>query len=171
MMSFMIPPWAKWAALAVMMAGMYLFGRGDGKAIKAAELAEYKLQLSEAAAKLQAAHAAVVTVTEIEYRDRIKVIKEKGATIVEQVPIYITADTDRGYPLPAGFVRVHNAAAAGEVAGPAAESDSQAAAITASAAAATIAGNYAECRGLAEQVTGWQQFYHNLQVTTASYSP
>ena len=170
-MNFIIPPWAKWAALAVMMAGMYLFGRGDGKAMKAAELADYKLQLSEAAVKLQDAQSKVVTVVEIEYRDRIQIIKEKGKTIVEQVPIYITADTDRGYPLPAGFVRVHNAAAAGEVAGPATESDRQAAAITVSAAAATIASNYTDCRGLAEQVIGWQAFYQKLQVTTANHIP
>jgi hypothetical protein len=158
LLGFMLPGWAKWAALAVLALSIYVFGRSDGKAIAAKELSAAKI-------RLQTAQAQVVTETEIVYRDRIKIIKEKGDVIVKEIPIYITAETDRNFPVSNGFVRVHDSAASGEPAGPAEQSDGKAATVTASQSAETVAVNYAECRKLAEQVTGWQEFYLNLQNT------
>lgn len=58
MMSFMIPSWAKWAALAVMMAGMYLFGRGDGKAIAEKNMMEYQITALETMRQVEATYRA-----------------------------------------------------------------------------------------------------------------
>lgn len=46
-----IPPWLKGAALAVALVGMYLFGRGDGKAIGRIELQAYQAQVARANAQ------------------------------------------------------------------------------------------------------------------------
>jgi hypothetical protein len=165
MMSYVLPGWVKWAALAVLALALYAFGRVDGYAIAAKELADYKVQLADAVIRLQTAQAQVVTETQTVVQEKIRIVKEKGDVVIREVPIYISVETDRQFPLSNGFVRVHDAAASGEAAGSAAGTDGQAATVTASFAAETIASNYTECRKLAEQVIGWQAFYQKLQNT------
>lgn len=171
MMNFIIPPWAKWAALAMMLAGMYLFGRGDGKAIKAAELDSYKTELALATVALVQAHGEVVKVTEIEYRDRIKTIYTKGDTITKEVPVYVTTADNAHCTINAGFVRVQSAAWTGEPAGPAGESDREPAGISLAQVAEADAFNATSCRAWREKAIGLEQFYQKLQVTTAIYAP
>lgn len=158
-----LPTWAKWAALAAAAVALYAFGRLDGARIEGAKHSDYVAGQAGKATQIQQARERVVTKVEIQYRDRIQVVREKGETIVKEVPVYVSAETDSRFPVPRGFVRVHDAAAAGEPAGPAAESDGEASPVVASAAAKTIAGNYAECRRWREQVIGWQDFYEQLR--------
>jgi len=164
-MSLVLPPWAKWAALAALAVALYGFGRLDGMRIEGAKHAAYLAQQAGQAVEIQQARERVAAKVEIQYRDRIQVVREKGETIVKEVPVYVSAETDRRFPLPRGFVRVLDAAAAGEPPAAAAESDGQASPVVASAAAATVAGNYAECRRWREQVIGWQEFYEGLRST------
>lgn len=67
--------------------------------------------------------------------------------------------------IPAGFVRAHDAAASGlpATAAGAGQSDEAASGLELSAVARTVAGNYGACREAAEQVTGWQDFYRQVQ--------
>lgn len=97
--------------------------------------------------------AGKVTVrTEIQYLDRVKVIKEKGDAIVREVPVFVPA----GSPdLPAGFRLLHDAAAA-NAAVPEAAGIAHAAAVPAQDAAATVAGNYAIAHENAERLTSLQ---------------
>src|SRR4051812_28984881 len=46
--------------------------------------------VARAQIKLVQAQAKVITRVEVQYRDRIKVIKEQGDTIIKEVPIYVT---------------------------------------------------------------------------------
>lgn len=83
-------------------------------------------------------------------------------TITERIPVYVTPETDRAVTLPLGFVRLHDAAAAGSVAalpdraGQPADAPSG---VALSAAAGTIVGNYGTCLEWRNQVIGWQAWY------------
>jgi hypothetical protein len=160
-----LPPWVKWAVLAAAALALYLLGRLDGERIEGAKFSAYVAEQASKVTQVAQARERVVTKVEIQYRDRIQIVREKGETIVKEVPVYVSAETDRRFPVPRGFVRVHDAAAAGEPAGAPAESDGEAAGVVASAAAETIAGNYAECRKWREQVIGWQDFYQQIKRT------
>lgn len=164
-MNMLLPAWAKYLAIAAAALALYAFGRLDGARIEGAKHADYVAQQAGRAVRIIQAQQKVSTDVQIHYVERIKVIKEKGDVVIKEVPVYITAETDRRFPVPGGFVRVHDAAARGEPAGTPADSDGEASAVTASAAAETIAANYADCRRYAEQVTGWQEFYQRLSQT------
>lgn len=82
--------------------------------------------------------------------------------IIREVPVYVTAETDRRYPLPVGFVRVLDRAAGGSEAalpdGPG-QSDNDPSEVAASDAAGTLvdwAGLYYSCR---RQVIGWNEWH------------
>lgn len=100
---------------------------------------------SAVSARTEAAQAK----TRIIYRD-----------IIREVPVYVSPETDRRYPLPVGFVRVLDAAAGQTTVpdGPR-QSDDDPSAVTASVAAGVLtdwAGMYYACRA---QVVGWNDWY------------
>jgi hypothetical protein len=80
--------------------------------------------------------------------------------IIREVPVYVSPETDRRYPLPVGFVRVLDAAAGQTTVpdGPR-QSDDDPSAVTASVAAGVLtdwAGMYYACRA---QVAGWNDWH------------
>lgn len=100
----------------------------------------------------------------IRYVDRVRVVREVGATITKEIPVYVTAKADAACPIPAGFVRVHDAAAQGVPIGePAGDPDAPAPGITLSAVADTVAGNYTACHETSEQLTSLQSWLSGLQ--------
>ena len=107
----------------------------------------------------QAAASQAVAVADQREQDRIRTVTR---VLIEKVPAYVTPAADARYPLPLGFVRLHDAAASGDdlsapAAGPAGP-DGAASTVTASGAAAVIVANYGSCRAdqvrLAE-LQGW----------------
>ncbi len=60
--------------------------------------AQYQVNLVTANTKLAAAQNKAVSRIEIQYRDRIKVVKEKGETIIKEVPIYVTREATTPFP-------------------------------------------------------------------------
>lgn len=104
--------------------------------------------------RLRAAAGKVTVRTEIQYVDRVKVIREKGDAIVREVPVFVPADSP---DLPGGWRLLHDAAAAnGPVPAPAGIAD--AAPVAAQAAAATVAGNYAICHETAQRLISLQDW-------------
>ena len=100
----------------------------------------------------------------IRYVDRVRVVREIGATITKEIPVYVTAKADAACPIPAGFVRVHDAAAQGVPLGePAGDPDAPAAGVTLSAVADTVAGNYTACHEAGAQLTALQAWLRGLQ--------
>lgn len=91
--------------------------------------------------QLDSTDAGVVEV--IRYVDRVETIRVKGDTIIREVPRYVPVEADAACTVPAGFVRLHDAAATGAVLDPnprdpdAAPSD-----VPLSAVAGTVADNY-----------------------------
>ncbi|OMG04651.1 hypothetical protein LN96_13250, partial [Xanthomonas citri pv. citri] len=73
---------------------------------------------AKAAAIAERDSARASTKTVVEYVDRVQIVREAGATITREVPIYVTQKADAACAIPAGFVRLHDAAATGNPAGP-----------------------------------------------------
>jgi hypothetical protein len=86
------------------------------------------------------------------YVDRVRVIHDTTQTLQREIPTYVTPATDRAFPLPIGFVRVHDAAATGGLPGLARATDAEASDVTASRAADVIAANYGTCLEIREQL-------------------
>ena len=88
------------------------------KAANAAALAQ---------AKAVAAKDAQTTIQVAKQDDTAQAaIRVVTKTIIKEVPTYVTAATDRSFPLSVGFVRVLDAGAAGSLPGPPGESDDSA---------------------------------------------
>lgn len=82
---------------------------------------------------------------------------------LRKVPQYVTPETDKRFPLPCGFVRLHDAAALGIEAGavslPAGKTDGDECPVTPSAAASIVQSNYGLALGWKAEVDGWWSWY------------
>ena len=114
--------------------------------------------------QLDNARSATVTVTQ--YVDRERVIRLKGDTIIKEVPRYVPVQADAACVVPRGFVRLHDAAAAGAVPDPdTGDADAAPAGVALSAVASTVAANYTDCRVDAARLTSLQQTLRDQGVT------
>lgn len=115
------------------------------------------------ASELEAARASEHIVTR--YVDRVHLVRERGATLTKEIPVYVTAHADAACSVPAGFVRVHDAAAANELPGPAGASDAQPSGLALSTVAGTVVDNYATCHAAIEQLNALQAWVRANQAT------
>ncbi|QHG87119.1 hypothetical protein ACCQ13_09055 [Xanthomonas sp. NCPPB 1638] len=122
--------------------------------------AERKQALDDKAAAIAERDSAKAsTQTVVEYVDRVQILREAGATITREIPIYVTEKANAACAIPTGFVRMHDAAATGDPAGPATgDPDAPAAGITLSAIAGTVADNYTSCHATAAQLSALQDW-------------
>lgn len=99
-----------------------------------------------------------------QYVDRVRVVREHGATILQKVPVYVTAQADAVCPIPVGFVRLHDSAAQNLPLGaPTDNPDAPAPGVALSTVASTVAGNYTTCHETAQQLTALQDWVRGLQ--------
>ncbi|MCL4778931.1 MAG: hypothetical protein KJ049_01970 [Gammaproteobacteria bacterium] len=147
------------AALAVALIG---FGwvKGAGHVQARWDAAVQQQSLQTAAVRERQAQATVKVVTE--YVDRFRVVREKGDAIVKEVPVYVPVEADAACTINRGFVRLHDAAAAGELPKPAGDADAPAAGLALSAVAGTVAGNYQSCHENAEQLRALQAWVREM---------
>ncbi|KAG0319089.1 hypothetical protein BGZ97_002785 [Linnemannia gamsii] len=124
---------------------------------------KYKADIEVAAAKLALAEKEVASRAEIQYHDRIKVVKEKGDTIIKEVPVYVTPEDASHFGVNIGFVRSYNAAFSGEFTGSPTEFDREPARISLTELANVHAFNASVCRQWREQALGLREFYLQLQ--------
>ena len=114
--------------------------------------------------QLKNAQGATVTVTQ--YVERERVIRLKGDTIIKEVPRYVPAQADAACVVPRGFVRLHDAAAAGTVPDPdTGNADAAASGLALSAVASTVAGNYTDSLANSEQLSTLQRALRDQGVT------
>lgn len=100
----------------------------------------------------------------VRYVDRVQVIRERGKTITKEIPVYVTVESDARCSVPAGFVWLHDAAAANVPLGePAGDPDAPAAGVALSTVAETVAGNYGIAHELRAQVIGLQEYVASLE--------
>jgi hypothetical protein len=140
-------------ALAITLIGFgWIKGAGHVQARWDASIQQQTLHAT--AVRKRQAQATVEVVTE--YVDRVRVVREKGDTIIKEVPVYVPVQADAACTINRGFVRLHDAAAAGGLPEPAGDADATAAGIALSAVAETVAGNYQTCHENAEQLRALQ---------------
>ena len=143
------------AALCIALAGLgWLKGASHVQAqwdaaTTAQQQAQSQLQTRQAQATVQ-----VVT----QYVDRIQVVREKGDTLIQEVPVYVSVQADAACTVHRGFVSLHDAAAAGELPQPARDADAPAEGLALSAVAATVVTNYQTCHENAEQLKALQDW-------------
>ena len=150
-------PWPyRWLALVLLAAALVGFGWVKGASHVQAQwdTAVQQQTLQVAAIREQQAQATVKVVTQ--YVDRVRVVREKGDTIIKEVPVYVPVQADAACTINRGFVRLHDAAAAGEPPEPARDADAAAAGVALSAVAGTVAANYQTCHENAEQLRALQ---------------
>jgi len=107
---------------------------------------------------IQAKQAAATIQVVTEYVDRVQIVRQRGADIIKEVPIYVTKESDAGCVIPRGFVRLHDAAADGGILGAPGDTDAAPAGIALSTVAGTVTRNYQRCYENAAELTGLQQW-------------
>lgn len=139
--------------LAVAGAGAFLTDRYKA-ANKRADDAEKTV--ASLRSQLDSTEAAVVTVTK--YVDRVRTIEVKGDTIIKEIPRYVTAQADADCTIPIGFVRLHDAAAAGALLDPGpGDPDAAPSGVALSTVAGTVAANYRDAHVDAERLNALQE--------------
>ena len=151
------------AALAVALIGFgWVKGAGHVQARWDAAVQQQTLQAT--AIRERQALAAVKVVTE--YVDRVRIVREKGETIIKEVPVYVPVQADATCTINRGFVRLHDAAATGELPESARDADAAAAGIALSAVAGSVATNYQTCHENAEQLRALQGWVREMDAAT-----
>lgn len=150
--------------------GGYIKGRIDSTEIcEGRHAAAALVQAAEAQRREQEAQRRVAD-AEARAAAATAQVRIETRTIIQKVPVHVTPEIDRRYPLPYGFVRVLDAAASrspvSEIPLPAGKSDGDPAPVTASAAATVIAGNYGEYHACVEQVKGWRSAWEGVVITS-----
>ncbi|WP_296223226.1 hypothetical protein [Ralstonia sp. UBA689] len=131
-------------------------------AVQRASLAE----ATAATLRKQLHNAQGATVTVTQYVDRERVIRLKGDTIIKEVPRYVPVQADAACVVPRGFVRLHDAAAAGTVPNPdTGDADAAPSDVALSTVAGTVAANYTDCHVDAARLTSLQQTLRDQGVT------
>jgi len=157
------------AAIAVAGGAFWLgdsrgYARRDAAAVKA----ELRLERQGRAADQRAVQASNAVALELaQRRDQIQTIHR---TIEREIPRVITPATDARFPVPVGYVRLHDAAAAAvsidHVHDAAGRPDDAASEVAASLAARTVAFNYGIANDCAARLTAWQDWWRG-QVAAA----
>jgi hypothetical protein len=150
-------PWPyRWLALVLLAVALIGFGwiKGAGHVQAQWDAAATHQNLQAAAIRARQAQATVKVVTQ--YVDRVRVVRDKGDTIIKEVPFYVPVQANAACTINRGFVRLHDAAAAGELPEPARDADAAAAGVTLSAVTGTVAANYQTCHENAEQLKALQ---------------
>jgi hypothetical protein len=145
-------------ALAAILGLSYALGHANGVASEQARAKDIEIkQLREAFEQGQAVGTvrdAVVT----EYVDRERIIYKTGKTITKEVPVYVTPAADAACALTRGFVRLHDAAVANVLPGPAEPADAGPAGIALSAATEVVTDNYTTCNATRSQLKSLQKW-------------
>jgi len=158
-----LPAWLKWVAIAALCVAMYGVGRLHEARRGNEAMSDYLAAQAARTVVIGRAQTKLVVQTEIKYRDRIQKIYLKGEVIEKQVPIYVTAADNAECRINTGFVRSHDAAWAGEPAGPASGTDRDAAGVSLAEVSEANAYNARTCLAWRELALGLREHYLKQQ--------
>ena len=147
------------ALLTIALVAAWRVGERHGEAkVQAAwdaDKAKQAAALAEAERKAAQVTERVVT----QYVDRVQVVHEKGQTLIQKVPVYVSSKADAQCVVPRGFVRVHDAAARQmPLPDPAAGTDDAPSGVALSAVAGTVVLNYSTYYEQAEKLKALQEW-------------
>lgn len=131
------------------------------------KLATAQAQAITAQFDAQAASLNVVAVTN--FVDRIIYVHDATTNLQLKVPDYVPPIVDRDFPLPVGFVRLHDAAVDLSELPSAGAADARVSDVKASEAAGVIVGNYGTCHEIAEQLSGLQDWERQREAQDAAF--
>ena len=160
MFSFLMPyskvmtPLVRVLSVALMVGGVYLYG---GYGVNKYWLDQVKKQKEEIA-RIEKESQQVTEKIVVEYKEKIKVVKEKGDVIIQKVPEYITKESDTKCVVPNSFVVLHDSAAKNEVPDSTKGVDEGASAVKLSDVARTVTINYNNYHQLTEQLKALQDW-------------
>ena len=163
-LSWIIPRWAKWLAIALAALALYALGRVDGQRIEGAKLADYQAKVATASVRALAARVHVLHEIEAKYVERAAKIIKQVETIEKEVRVYVTQADDDRCQLNAGFLRVYNAALSGDDPPAAGESDREPAGVSLADATEVTVFNAGVCRQWKEQALALRQAYEMARV-------
>ena len=143
------------ALFAAMLVG---FGWMKGAAHVQAKWDAVTVKQSLQVARVEKAQAEATVKVVTKFVDRVRVVKETGATLTKEVVRYVPSDS---CSLPAGWRVLHDAAARSEPADPAGNADAPP--VAAQDAAATVIDNYSACHANAEQLVALQDWVREMQ--------
>lgn len=161
-MGALIPAPYRWIAIAILVAAACAIAwlKGAAHVHDQWDLANARQAAAVAARKAARAEATVQIVTR--YVDRVQIVRDTTTATLAEVPRHVTQDDDARCTVNVGFIRVHDAAAAGRVPDPAGETDAAPAGIALSAAAGRVAENYGACLENAEQLIALQDWVRRM---------
>lgn len=150
--------WSRWACVLALAAAWGLWCLGKGIDIERAR--NERQQAKDERVFLEGVQRAarIADRVTVQYVDKVRVVRERGEVIYRTIPQYITREADAACAVPLGFVRVHDAAAANVLPGPASSADAEPADIALSAVASTITLNYADFHAMRAQCEALQQW-------------
>ncbi|QRX82261.1 hypothetical protein [Glaciimonas sp. PAMC28666] len=151
-----LPAWCYWLfTVAALCLAANLHGRRTVHAQWDADKDRKKQAIQTIAAKQDI----VTTQTITQYINRDRIVHVQGATLIQQVPIYVTKQNDLGCTINNGFVRLWNAANSGvQLPGTAARVDDQASGIGLSDVATRHSVEATYTRRLEVQLSGLQKW-------------
>lgn len=159
-----LPAWAKWVALGVLVLAAYGTGRVHEARRAVDLLADYVGKQAAQTVRIVERQAKTDVVIQTKYVDRIQKIYLQGAAIETNIPTYIQPFDNERFGVNVGFLRVVDAAWSGDPVGPAADSDREPAGIPLEDVARTQVANATSCNAWRDQALGWREYYARKQV-------
>lgn len=160
MFTFLMPyskimtPLVRVLAVVLMVGGVYLYGGYGVQKYWTGEIEKQKAEIARIEKESKQATEKIV----VKYKEKIKIVKEKGNVIVQKVPEYITKESDTQCVVPNSFVMLHDSAAKNQVPDSTKGIDETASGTKLSDVARTITINYNNYYQLAEQVKALQDW-------------
>ena len=145
-------------ALAALCIAVFSFGWLKGASHVQAQWDAATAAQQQAQAQVQTRQAETTVQVVTQYVDRIQVVREKGDTLIQEIPIYVPVQADAACTVHRGFVSLHDAAAAGELPTAPGNPDAPVEGLALSAVAATVVTNYQTCHENAEQLKALQDW-------------
>ena len=155
-MTKLLPPWVMWLALAALVVAAAGWGWVKGAASVQAEWNTERATQTIAVLRVEVKQAEVTERVVTQYVDRVRIVREQADAVIREVPVYVPQSCDPDGRLPAGWRVLHDAAASGGAADPAAIAHAQP--VAPDTAATTVTRNYGTCRETAEQLIALQQW-------------
>lgn len=142
------------ASVILLVFGVYMEGGVSNQEKWEARVAEVKLQMAKKDAASSDATVKVVT----KYITNVEVVKEKGESIVKEIPKLVTATADGQCVIPNGFVLLHDSASHNEVPDSSGVTNDAPSGVKLSGVAETITENYTTYYKVAEQLRSLQEW-------------
>lgn len=141
-------------SVIMMVLGVYLYGGYGVQMYWKGEITRQKEEI----ARLEKQSGVVTEKVVIQYKEKVKIVKEKGNVIIRKVPEYITRESDAKCIIPNSFVVLHDSAAKNEIPDPARGVDETASGVKLSEVAKTVTLNYNSYHQLTEQLKALQDW-------------